>query len=163
MSDELTIENIKKLQNDKFLKAFQITTVVNKLNIHELNEMYKLMEDLEVDSWRIINMDPIGRALDNNNLSLNASNIEPKNVDILSFLAKNPSIASVKNSIIVTIAHTLGPWYVYTNGKAKAPNNLVVVIRFTNTSSIIFNALYFISIILWNIILFVNAKILCYN
>ncbi|MBR2588499.1 MAG: radical SAM protein [Bacilli bacterium] len=67
-----TIENIKKLQNDKFLKAFQITTVVNKLNLHELDEMYKLMEDLEVDSWRVINMDPIGRALDNDNLSLDA-------------------------------------------------------------------------------------------
>ena len=98
-----------------------------------------------------------------NNLSLNASNIEPKNVDILSLLAKKPSIASVKKSIIVIKAHTLGPWYTYINGNAKAPNNLVVVIRFTNTSSIIFNALYFISIILWNIILFVNAKILCYN
>ena len=81
-----------------------------------------------------------------NNLSLNASNIEPKNVDILSLLAKKPSIASVKKSIIVIKAHTLGPWYI--NGNAKAPNNLVVVIRFTNTSSIIFNALYFISIIL---------------
>ena len=65
-----TIQNIKKLQADKFLRAFQITTVVNKLNINELDGLYDLMEDLEVDSWRIVNMDPIGRAIDNSNLAL---------------------------------------------------------------------------------------------
>ena len=65
-----TIKNIKKLQADKFLRAFQITTVINKLNINELDELYKIMEDLEVDSWRVINMDPIGRAMDNDDLAL---------------------------------------------------------------------------------------------
>lgn len=81
-------------------------------------------------------------------LSLSASKLLPKNVDIFSVLAKNPSIASVRNNIIVTIAHTLGPLKAYIKGNAKAPNNLVSVIRFTNTSSVIFNALYFINIIL---------------
>ena len=32
--------------------------------------MYKVMKDLEVDSWRIVNMDPIGRANDNKQLAL---------------------------------------------------------------------------------------------
>ena len=27
--------------------------------------MYKVMQDLEVDSWRVVNMDPIGRPNDN--------------------------------------------------------------------------------------------------
>ena len=35
------IDNIEKLKADKFLRCFQITTVVNKLNIGELEEMYK--------------------------------------------------------------------------------------------------------------------------
>ena len=35
------------------------------------------------------------------NLSLHASNILPKNVEHFNFLAKKPSIASVKNSIII--------------------------------------------------------------
>ena len=65
-----TIENIEKLRQDKFLHSFQITTVVNKTNIKELEDLYKLMQELEVDSWRVINIDPIGRANDNNNLQL---------------------------------------------------------------------------------------------
>lgn len=68
-----TIDNIKLLQKDKFLKVFQITTVVNKLNIGQLEELYELMEELEVDSWRIVNMDPIGRAIDNSKLSLDSN------------------------------------------------------------------------------------------
>lgn len=65
-----TIANIKKLQQNKFLNCFQITTVVNKLNIEQLEDLYKLMQDLEVDSWRVVNMDPIGRAIDNSELDL---------------------------------------------------------------------------------------------
>ena len=64
------IENIEKLRANKFLYCFQITTVVNKSNIKQLEDMYKVMEQLEVDSWRVVNMDPIGRANDNNNLLL---------------------------------------------------------------------------------------------
>ena len=45
------IENIKKLKEAKFLNYLQITTVVNKLNINELEEMYKKMQELQIDSW----------------------------------------------------------------------------------------------------------------
>ena len=64
------IENIEKLRREKFLHCFQVTTVVNKMNIGELDQMYEVMKQLEVDSWRVINMDPIGRANDNSDLSL---------------------------------------------------------------------------------------------
>jgi radical SAM protein with 4Fe4S-binding SPASM domain len=64
------IENMNKLKEARFLNYAQITTVINKLNINELDELYELMKKLEVDSWRIVNMDPIGRAQDNNNLAL---------------------------------------------------------------------------------------------
>ena len=64
------IENIKKLRDAKFLNYIQITTVVNKLNIQELEEMYELIKSLQIDSWRIVNMDPIGRAQDNTDLAL---------------------------------------------------------------------------------------------
>lgn len=59
------MENIKKLKEANFLNYLQITTVVNKLNIKELEEMYGRMKELQIDSWRIVNMDPIGRAEDN--------------------------------------------------------------------------------------------------
>lgn len=64
------MENIEKLKEAKFLYCFQITTVVNKSNIGELEDLYKVMQDLEVDSWRVVNMDPIGRAQDNSDLLL---------------------------------------------------------------------------------------------
>lgn len=64
------IENIKKLKLAKFLKNIQVTTVVNKANINELEELYSVISSLKIDSWRLLNMDPIGRAIDNNNLAL---------------------------------------------------------------------------------------------
>lgn len=66
------IENIKKLKQEDFL-FLQVTTVVNKLNISELEEMYEKMKNLEIDSWRIVNMDPIGRAQDNQKLALDSN------------------------------------------------------------------------------------------
>jgi len=64
------IENIKKIKEANFLNYLQITTVVNKLNIKELEGMYTTIKGLQVDSWRILNMDPIGRAQDNSELLL---------------------------------------------------------------------------------------------
>ena len=44
------MENIKKLKEANFLNYLQITTVVNKLNIKELEEMYGRMKELQIDS-----------------------------------------------------------------------------------------------------------------
>ena len=51
-------------------KNVMLTTVINKRNISELDELYKLMKSIECKTWRIINMEPIGRALDNKDLML---------------------------------------------------------------------------------------------
>ena len=51
-------------------KNVMITTVVNKQNIHELDEMHKTFSNLGIDIWRIINIEPIGRAKDNKELLL---------------------------------------------------------------------------------------------
>lgn len=50
--------------------AVQITTVVTHENIGELDELYKIMDSLDIDSWRIINIEPIGRAKAHPNLLL---------------------------------------------------------------------------------------------
>ena len=67
------MQNIKKLREAKFLYCLQVTTVVSKSSINELDELYKVMKDLGVDSWRIVNMDPIGRANDNATIALDTN------------------------------------------------------------------------------------------
>ncbi len=57
-----SVEGVKNLLKHDF-KSVQVTTVVTKKNIGELEELFSLMCDLDVDSWRVINIEPIGRAL----------------------------------------------------------------------------------------------------
>ena len=48
----------------------QVITVVHRDNIYHLNEMYCFLSELGIYSWRIVNMEPIGRALDHPELLL---------------------------------------------------------------------------------------------
>ena len=74
-SYNIIINNIKKLKRANFVKHIQVTTVFHKSNINQLNELYELMSDLELDSWRLVSMDPIGRANENNELLLNGNEL----------------------------------------------------------------------------------------
>ncbi len=56
------IDGIKNLLKYDFSEV-QVTTVVTKKNIDELDDLFELMKELDVDSWRVINLEPIGRAL----------------------------------------------------------------------------------------------------
>ena len=47
----------------KPFRAVQVTTVINHENIHELDQLYRIFEDMDIDSWRVIGLEPIGRAL----------------------------------------------------------------------------------------------------
>ncbi len=70
------IENIKKLQQANFVNHIQVTTVVHKKNIDELEELYETMKDLKLNSWRVGTMDPIGRAKENEDLLLDGKEIK---------------------------------------------------------------------------------------
>lgn len=67
---EKILENIKKLQKVPCIKVVQVTTVANKKNLNELEDLYKLMQELNIISWRVINVDPIGRAKGNSDILL---------------------------------------------------------------------------------------------
>lgn len=67
------ITNIQKLQKVPSIKVVQVTTVANKKNLHELEALYQLMLALKVKYWRVVNVDPIGRAKNNKDILL-----EPK-------------------------------------------------------------------------------------
>jgi radical SAM protein with 4Fe4S-binding SPASM domain len=54
---------IQNLLDEGAFHAVQVTTVVNHANIEELDELFAIMDGIDIDSWRVINLEPIGRAL----------------------------------------------------------------------------------------------------
>ena len=64
-SFEKILKAVKLLQGLETLKSLQITTVANKKNLHELEDVYKLLQDIGVKEWRVMCVDPIGRATKN--------------------------------------------------------------------------------------------------
>lgn len=56
------MSGIENLINTGGFQHIQVTTVVTHQNISQLDELYGIFKDMDIDSWRIINMDPIGRA-----------------------------------------------------------------------------------------------------
>lgn len=75
-SYKIIIENIKKLKKAGYVKHIQVTTVINKTNIYQLEELYNVMLELNLDSWRLASMDPIGRAKENENLLLDGKELK---------------------------------------------------------------------------------------
>ena len=56
------MEGIQNLIDvDKF-KTIQVTTVVTHQNIGELDALYEIFDKMDIDSWRVINIEPMGRA-----------------------------------------------------------------------------------------------------
>ena len=127
------IENIKKLQKERFLKCFQITTVVNKLNINELEELYKVMQELEVDSWRVVNMDPIGRAIDNNDLALEKEDFRY----LLNFIKEKRK--NSKFDVSYGCSHFLGM-----DLEKEVRNNMFFCVTGFTTASILYNGDIFV-------------------
>lgn len=83
-SYDKTIRGIRCLLRQGF-KHVQITTVVHQRNIGELKKMYKIFSDLGVRSWRVINVEPIGRALSQNDIVLSAGQLKK----MFRFIEKN--------------------------------------------------------------------------
>ena len=69
-SFEKILKGIKMMQDSPVVKIVQVTTVVNKKNIDELEELYNLLVENGVQYWRVVNCDPIGRANDNSDILL---------------------------------------------------------------------------------------------
>lgn len=97
-SYDCIIENIKRLKEEAFLKHIQVTTVFHKNNIKQLKDLYDIMLDLKIDSWRLVSMDPIGRAKENNELLLNKEELK----DLLDFI-KSKKIVSYSYNMVVQV------------------------------------------------------------
>ena len=59
------ISSLKSIRRQGFTEHLQVTTVVNKQNISELEELRRILLDIGLDSWRVVTADPIGRAKNN--------------------------------------------------------------------------------------------------
>lgn len=53
---------LRKLREADFLEHIQVTTVVNRQNIGELEQLREVLLPLRLDSWRVAMVDGIGRA-----------------------------------------------------------------------------------------------------
>lgn len=62
----------------------QITSVIHRKNFYELDSIYQLVCQLHVCSWRVINVDPIGRAMQNMDLLLSRKEI----LELFEFIRK---------------------------------------------------------------------------
>lgn len=67
---ERAMQGVKNLIKVGGFQAIQITTVVTHKSITELDAMYDILKDVDIDSWRIVNMEPIGRAKEHPDLLL---------------------------------------------------------------------------------------------
>lgn len=68
------IEGARNLKdNNIFVQAI---TVVNKLNVEKLDDIYSIVMQNGFDSWRLVNIDPIGRAADKRELLLDSNELK---------------------------------------------------------------------------------------
>lgn len=65
------IQNLISVSGDRI--STQITSVIHKKNIHQLDALFSLSQALQVDSLRLVNLEPIGRAKLQPDLLLDAS------------------------------------------------------------------------------------------
>ena len=86
------IKGIKLMQKIPTIVDLQITTCVNKKNIDQLEDIYKIILDLGVTDWRLIEVDPIGRAKGNTELLLDADDYKRMFKFIIEKRKENPNI-----------------------------------------------------------------------
>lgn len=76
------VAGVKALARAKFLKILRVSTTINKSNFHQLEEMKKLVFSWGASAWRLIEIDPIGRAQDNKELLLSRK----QSIELLNFV-----------------------------------------------------------------------------
>lgn len=57
------VDGIRNLAATNVLSALQVTSVINHQSIEELDELFDVIVNLPIDSWRLANVEPIGSAL----------------------------------------------------------------------------------------------------
>lgn len=98
------IKGLKLMQKCPTIVDIQVTTCVNKKNIDQLPEMLKLMKEIGIKDWRLIEVDPIGRAKGNNDLLLDAEGFKRMFSFMFKTRVENPDM-----KIMYGCGHYFGP------------------------------------------------------
>ena len=64
------MRGIGNLLEEGGFRAVQVTTVVNHESIRELDKLYEIFSGIDIDSWRVVDLEPIGRAKERPELML---------------------------------------------------------------------------------------------
>lgn len=75
-SFDTILRNLYLLREANFLEHLQVTTVVSKRNIGELEALYGILKPIGLNSWRVTAVDPIGRAQDQLDLLLDKEDMQ---------------------------------------------------------------------------------------
>ncbi len=102
-SYEKILKGLKLMLKSPVIKIVQVTTCVNKKNIDELEEIYKMLYDIGIRNWRVMKVDPIGRARDNDDILLDKDGIKR----MVEFIKEKK--AEGKMEITYGCGHYLGP------------------------------------------------------
>ena len=114
---EAALNGVRELVKRKEFKHVQVTTVVHKKNIDELPQLYELLKKEHIRSWRVINIEPIGRANSCKELLLDKDDY----IKMFSFIRENHSDPVLP--VTYGCSHYLGtelerevrPWYFLCN------------------------------------------------
>lgn len=99
------LEGIKALVDEGGFEHVQITTVVHHKNIDELDEIYYNCVKTGVKSWRVINIEPIGRAKDNPELMLGRDELKR----MITFIENKRKDPETGLDVTYGCSHFLGP------------------------------------------------------
>lgn len=99
-----TVRGIRTLRECRAYQGIlQVTTVVHKGNIHNLESVYEYVKELGIDGWRLSNIDPIGRTLDNQELLLDAEDFHT----LMSYIKEKRFDPKVSMEVSYGCAHFL--------------------------------------------------------
>ena len=116
-SYDKTMRGIRNLLEEGAFSHVQITTVVHQRNFQELEAMYREFSQIGVRSWRVIGIEPIGRAKSQANLLLSAQ----QQKELMDFIVAHRFAGPME--VCYGCSHFLGlsyerevrPWYFLCN------------------------------------------------
>lgn len=85
----------------------QVTTVVHRDNISDLEQLFELLSKMQISSWRPINIEPIGRAYESRDLLLSPDQF----AYLLSFIREKRYASDNNMEVTFGCSHYLGKEY----------------------------------------------------